>query len=243
MIDVNSTMNDLLDTCIGLVAPHICKACHRPGDALCQSCFFDIVENPYERCIVCRRELSPQTITRYGNLCSMCVRHLPFSHAFAVGERRGALKKLVGDFKYNSERASAKTIAKLLDLALPALPENTVITYITTAPPDIRARGFDHARLIAQSFAHIRGLKIRKLLCREIFDSQHDKNAHERQILAAKMFSIVRRPDDFPRLVLLIDDIWTTGATTIAAAKLLRKAGATDVQLAVAVRQTTEAEE
>ncbi|MFZ2560606.1 MAG: hypothetical protein WAW91_03190 [Candidatus Nanoperiomorbaceae bacterium] len=231
-------MNNFLDINLRAIAPHICKGCGCLGDTLCDSCFFDIIENKYEQCVSCGRQLSPSELAHLGNLCSRCGHTLPFSQVFVVGERRDVLLKLVGDFKYNSERESAKMLAKLLDVTIPPLAKDVLVSYITTSAPHIRSRGFDHMALVARRFAKLRGLTSIKLLGRQISDSQHDKNARERQILADKMFYLTQPHFGLPKRVLLIDDIWTTGATTTAATKLFKTAGVTNVQLAIVARQT-----
>ena len=89
-------------------------------------------------------------------------------------------------------------------------------------------------KIVAEKFAKIRGLKCEKLLFRESSDSQHDKNARERKLLADKMFSVRPNP---PAKILLLDDIWTTGATMSAATKLLLDAGAEEVSLGIVAKQ------
>ena len=228
-------MNNFSDQILSVFAPHICKDCGKVGRALCESCFFDIMEKTYEKCINCEASISQKTFAKNGNMCENCARKLPFAKIFVVGERTGALLRLVDEYKYNSERADAKIFAKLLDKTVPELAPDTVVTFVTTSAPHIRERGFDHMALAAKNFAKLRKLRCQKLLFRENSDSQHDKKARERKILAKKMFSTRRR---IPENVLLLDDIWTTGATTIAAAKLLRESGAKNVQLAIVAKQT-----
>ena len=227
-------MDSWLDSLLSIIAPHMCKGCDWLGATLCRRCIFNIVSRKYDRCINCSCQVSPADFAKRGSLCSACAKVLPFARIFVVGERRGALLKLVGDFKYNGERASARVIAKLLDATIPPLTNDVIITAIPTAPPHVRQRGFDHAELIARWFAKMRRRKFAKLLRRETNQSQHDLGARDRRILAAKMFS---SRETAPARILLIDDIWTTGATTTAAAKLLRKSGAREVDLAIVARQ------
>jgi predicted amidophosphoribosyltransferase len=171
-------------------------------------------------------------------MCAKCSRILPFARVSVVGVRSGALLRLVDEYKYASERDSARVIARLLDEKLPEFSRKTVVSYITTSAPHIRERGFDHMELVAKHFAKIRKLKFAKTLARKSSDSQHDKNAAERQILAAKMFVISRKfARNVPENILLIDDIWTTGATAISAAKLLRENGVQRIELAIVARQ------
>lgn len=231
-------MNNILDHLIGTIAPHICKGCGRAGTTLCHSCFLDIIEGYYRKCILCGAEISEETFAKNGNMCAACSRKLPCRKVWVVGERIGTMMHLVDEFKYNSERSSQKVISELLDVVVPKVSNSTVVTMIPTAPPHIRERGFDHAQLMAKGFAKRRELKFAKLLTRRSFESQHDKNARERMLLASKMFNISRKfQARLPQEVLLVDDIWTTGASTIAATKLLKSAGVESVDLAIIARQ------
>lgn len=224
----------MIDKALALLSPHICKACRAPGETLCNSCFFDITEDNFGRCIVC------DVVTSRDCLCRACSAKTPISRAFVVGEREGVLRRLVGDFKYNSERASAEVLGRLFDAILPDLPLSTVVIPIPTIAPHIRQRGFDHMLLVAQRLSKMRGWRCDNRLLRRADNSvQHGLSASKRRVQAAKAFEInPHRPA--PREVLLIDDIFTTGATTMAAARFLKKAGVEVVNLGIIARQTKD---
>jgi ComF family protein len=222
----------MIDKVLGLLSPHICKACGERGATLCKRCVFDIGGQAYDRCLLC------QAITESNNLCVNCRGKTPFNRAFVVGDRRGALKRLVGDFKFNSERASADVIAELLDLRLPHLPGSTVVVPIPTIGRHIRQRGFDHMALVARRLAKRRGLRCDlSWLGRSDSSVQHGRTAKERRQQAKKAFNLKSRRA-LPNEVLLIDDIFTTGATTQAAGRLLRRAGVKIINLGIVARQT-----
>lgn len=231
-------MYNIIDQILSLISPHICKSCGKVGATLCESCIFDITRDKYQKCINCQDTISRTIRDKNGNLCAKCRKFLPFQKVFVCGERRGILLDLVGDFKYNSERASRKVIAKILAEAV-VVPSDTAVTAIPTAASHIRTRGFDHAKLLAKTFAHQQKLKFIAPLIRTTNQSQHDLSAKDRRVLAKKMFKI-KKSTNIPEKILLIDDIWTTGATTISAAQLLEKAGAKEIYLAIIARQVGE---
>ncbi len=236
-------MNEFFDRALSLISPHICKGCRRLGAPLCKSCFFDIVENSYEKCVVCSRDLTDEEKFRRGNLCAACAKKSLFSAAFVVGARGGILRYLVDDFKFNSERESAKAIAKLLDATIPPLEDNVVVAAVPTSRAHIRARGFDHAELIARNFAKIRHLKFARLACRTNNLTQHELDAAARRELAAKSYAPHKNyRGKMPAKILLIDDIWTTGATTEALASLFRENGAKNLAVAIVARQPAKRE-
>jgi ComF family protein len=186
-------------------------------------------------------QMTTSELAKNGNICRECAQKLPFCKVFVVGARVGTLKKLVGNYKYFSRRESAESIAGLLGEVLPnKLPADLTVVPIPTIPKHIRERGFDHMKLVARRLARIRGLKCdRNLLYRTDNLSQHSANFQQRQKQAAQAF-LVRSSRKVPRRVLLIDDIYTTGATTAAVAKLLKKHGVKEVWLGVAARQVKD---
>ena len=213
-------MNSWIDQILNVAAPHICKGCGAAGATVCERCIFNINRQDFTNCVNCgRRTIQP------SNLCKDCVKKLKFDQIFAVGWRRGVLQSLVDDFKFNSERASAKLIAQLLKQHLPDLPKGCAIVPIPTILPHIRQRGFDHAKLIAKELAKICQTKVEpNLLIRQNNIVQHELKAGQRKAAAKNAFSInpkIRIPEN----ILLIDDIWTTGSTMVAAAELLKKSG------------------
>ena len=224
----------MIDAVLGVVAPHICKGCEASGSTLCDSCFFDIIDDMYAVCIAC------ESIVGVGNLCRKCTELSQLDRAFVVGERRDALKRLIGDFKFNSERASAKVIASLLDARLPYFSQQTTIIPIPTIAPHVRQRGFDHTKLIAKHLSKLRKWPIEtNVLLRKTDSVQHKSSANKRIEQAEKAFEINPRKS-IPKQILLLDDIYTTGATVSAAAKLLRNSGATHIDLGIIARQISK---
>lgn len=226
----------MIDTLIGLVAPHICESCGAAGDVLCKRCFFDILSTKWTKCVGCEIQLTTPIIAKNGNMCQGCRKKLPFCKVFVVGKRAGALKPLVGNYKYFSKRGGAKTIAKLLAKRISGkdISDLTVVP-LPTIPKHVRQRGFDHMKWVAKKLARVLKCGYRPLLVRTDNTSQHGVGKTERQRQAASTFRL-NDLRHIPQKVLLIDDIYTTGATVKAAAKLLKSAGVKEVWLGIIAR-------
>lgn len=152
-----------------------------------------------------------------------------------VGERSGVLKRLVGNYKYESTREAAGVLAQLLDERVAVLPVDTVVTAVPTINRHIRQRGFDHAATLAQEFAELRKLTYAPLLKRTRQTLQHQLDRTARIGAARESFGLRDAGTKTP--VMLIDDIITTGATLEACSRLLREAGATQIFVGVIARQ------
>ncbi len=172
--------------------------------------------------------------TRSGNLCSTC-HDLSAEMVWCVGSRRSELKTLIDNYKFSAMRSASRPLVELLDLTLPALPPEVVVTVVPAASAHTRERGFDHMARIGREFAALRQLPYRPLLRRTLSDTQHFKTRRER--LEAAQQSYVIMGGEIPEVVLLIDDILTTGATLGVNLGLLRDAGVKSLYGAVIARQ------
>lgn len=219
----------MIDALLSYIAPHYCYGCHKIGTILCDNCKYDIISEPYGRCIVCERPCLPE------NLCSRC--RPPYQRAWCVGERTDELERLITDFKFQRVKAAHKTLAELVHQTLPELPSQTIIVPVPTVNSHIRRRGYDHTRLIARHLARLRGLEQRSLLERVTNTAQLGTSRQTRLKQARRAFRATQTLDsDVPYL--LLDDVMTTGATIKYAAKALRAAGATTIWVATVSRQS-----
>jgi len=171
------------------------------------------------------------------NLCLPCRSIGIFDGAWCVGWRNGALKHLLDAYKFHSAVGAARPMIELLSETLPVLPKSLLVVPVPTASAHRRARGFDHMQRIAKPLARRRGLAYREVLERTSTGTQHFKNRQERLQSAAS--GLVARKQ-ITGDVLLVDDIYTTGATTTACATLLKQSGANRVYLAVVARQALD---
>ena len=219
-------LKDLADT----FAPHHCCSCGEIGAVLCEHCKYNITSEAFERCIVCLGLAKPSS-----NLCSSC--RVSYARAWCVGERGDALKAVINLYKYHSTRAASETFVDLLDQTVPSLPPQTCIVAVPTINTHIRQRGYDHMALVARLFAARRGLMVSHALLRS--DHSHQQGASRRQRLEQAKRAFGFTPvESVPHL--LIDDVYTTGATVQYAAQALLSAGASEVYIAVLSRQPLE---
>jgi ComF family protein len=221
----------MIDQVLKIIAPHHCYNCQKLGSTLCDNCKHDIISEPFERCVNC---LS----LRAGNngICTNC--QTSYSRSWAVGERHDALERLLNGYKFSFEKESSKVLASLLDLTVPMLPANTIITYIPTVSGHIRQRGYDHARLIAKEFAKLRQLPYRTTLRRATNSKQVGASRSTRVEQAKNAFT--PHSVETSKIYVMIDDIFTTGSTMKYTSKVLLDAGAKDVFIAVIARQTLD---
>lgn len=104
------------------------------------------------------------------------------------------------------------------------------------SPRGVRARGFDHAVLLAGGAARRLGVPCEPGLLGRVRETEHQSrlSASERRRNLVGAFAVHRPGAVAERRVLVVDDVLTTGATACEVARVLRDAGAREVWILVA---------
>jgi ComF family protein len=110
-----------------------------------------------------------------------------------------------------------------------------VVTPVPLAWTRLLGRGYNQAEAVARPLAALLGLPCRRLLRRRPRPRQALLSRRERGRNLRGAFG-ARATLPAGCRVLLVDDVMTTGATLLAAAGALRRAGATSVRVAVVAR-------
>lgn len=163
------------------------------------------------------------------NKCPDC--ESVFEGLWVVGWREGVLKKIVEEYKYQSVWAMGAFLAELLDFVLPKDLE-VVVVPLPTIGKHVRERGLDHTWRVGRKLAKRRGWKCERLLVRVVDTVQVGANVKKRKTQAERAYAVARRVEP-EKSYLLLDDVWTTGSTMLAAEKVLRAAGAERIYGAV----------
>ncbi|MDX2215382.1 MAG: ComF family protein [Oculatellaceae cyanobacterium bins.114] len=152
------------------------------------------------------------------------------SPVFAWGDYGGALKRAIATLKYENQPQLARPLGHWLANAWLASPLSQ--TPVTVVPIPMHAakrqkRGFDQAELLAEAFCDKTGLLLRRQGLERVraTTAQFELSAEARQQNLLGAFQLGRefrhRSPHSP--VLLLDDVYTTGATVNAAAQTLRR--------------------
>jgi ComF family protein len=147
---------------------------------------------------------------------------------FAWGKYEGAVKQSIGKLKYAGHRSIADFYGELLaaswqQAGLLSLETNLVVVPIPLHPEKFTSRGFNQAELIARRFCQVTGIKLDLSLKRTRSTvAQFGLSRSARQSNVAGAFSLNHSAIKPGTTALLIDDIYTTGATVRSAATVLR---------------------
>lgn len=148
---------------------------------------------------------------------------------FAWGPYSGPLKRAIKVLKYENQPQLAAPLGSWLAQQWLTSALKTRAIGVVPIPMHLekqQQRGFNQAELLAKAFCHHTGLPLRHGLSRKRpTEAQFGLAAVEREQNLADAFELGQ---DFlshspTQAVLLLDDIYTTGATARSAAQLLRR--------------------
>jgi ComF family protein len=173
--------------------------------------------------------------------CARCRRALsPFAAGASLGPYEGALRVLVHELKYRGRRRVAVRLAETLASSSEVrrlVAGAHVLVPVPLHPRRERERGFNQSELLARALAERCRIPVaRALVRREDTPPQTGLSAAARRANVAAAFALRRRAAVASRVVVLVDDVLTTGATARACARLIVDAGATEVRLLTAAR-------
>jgi len=155
------------------------------------------------------------------------------TRATAIGPYDGRLRDIIQALKYDPRPTIAKHLAARMHAAgADVLAGADVVVPVPLHRSRERTRGFNQARALG---SHL-GLPVCDALVRtRRTESQADLPADRRHTNVRGAFAMTRT-DVHARVVVLVDDVWTTGATLGACAAVLLDAGAAEVRALTAGR-------
>lgn len=221
-----------------LVFPSDCEICGVGGlpAPFCEDCRRELIEAAGKACPRCAMPIGPYATVDGG--CGECRgRSLGFDEAVALGVYQGPIRALCLAIKRES---SAWLCAHLADLLMDSRGEmlrDRGVSCVTAVPLHWRrrlSRGYNQADALADRLA--RRLKVPRIpaLRRVVATPTLARLGRvERAELVRNAFVATRKRTGLGGVVILVDDILTTGSTCGAAARALKKAGAKQVIVAV----------
>ena len=204
----------ILQACIEVLFPEFCIGCESLNTLLCRNCyetieFLQFALSSKEKC----PNLSSITCCCYYD---------------------GLAKKIIQELKYHSVIAAGKTVAHLMYYTC-YLPEHCVVTFVPMHKKKIGKRGFNQTEVIATELSKLTNKPVAQLLVKtQTTKSQmsiHSKDIRKQNIIGTISINpqVSTHATKTYTSVLIIDDVFTSGATLEYCAKILTDFGFTTV--------------
>ncbi len=213
---------------INTLIPKVCLLCGKRLKSkkfLCEKCQ-DFERNISPFCSKCGIGISPDSKTK---LCQRCrSKKFYFIKNLSPFIFKEPLSKLIHLFKYKSFRFlgdffSEKLIEFIQNLHIP-LEDYHFISSVPLHKRKLREREFNQSKLLAKNISNHFGIPYKEVLgVKQYLDSQVNKTAKKRTIDIRGNFYIIGEVKD--KNIILIDDVFTTGATLSECAKTLKEKG------------------
>ena len=239
-MDITRASSIVYDSLLALVYPQTCAVCggsveSRALGVTCADCWqqtpiFTGAENVCWKCGLPSRGAAPYE-KREEVRCRRCDAEC-FTAARSCGAYEGALRASILTLKH-SPHVCGRLVTLLAETQMRS-PLNlaTRIVPVPLHPEREKARGFNQAAVIGRALARVNALPFDEVsLIRMHHTDRHraGMDAKDRRATVSDAFRI-----SYPALiagerVLLVDDVFTTGATVSSCAKVLLDAGAAEV--------------
>lgn len=193
----------LLNTALDVLFPPRCVGCGCVGSLFCARCQAAIPTPP-----------------------PVCEPDSPLAEWRATAEFGGAIQHIIHAYKYKNQRRFAAPLAeRMADVLAASGWQPTLITAAPLHASRQKERGYNQAALLAERIARAAGAPFRGEIIWRVRATrpQVGLNARERRENMANAFAA---RDVAGESIVIVDDVYTTGATLRACAEALRSAGA-----------------
>jgi Predicted amidophosphoribosyltransferases len=211
-------MKTVFSDLLSLFFPNICTLCKKT-----------LVKGEEHLCVSCLNKLSRTYVSRYGNPTTNLFKNnidAVFSSAFLYYEKGGNTQKLIYSLKYHGNKKLGYTLGRQAAIELQSNPDFVLPDLLIPVPLHLkrqRKRGYNQSEWIAKGINSILGgvIDTSHLKRKKHTDTQTKRGVFERNMNMENSFFLEKGEELSGKHILLIDDVFTSGATVGACARLL----------------------
>jgi competence protein ComFC len=228
-----------------LAFPSVCRRCgallENPAERLvCPDCWAALAPCKASHCPVCGRFFDGDGDS---HPCGACLRRRsPLAAVRSAARYDGAVKEILLLFKYRGLRPLGRPLAVFLHRALgeddPPWKGADLLVPVPLHRARRRERGFNQAGVLARELSRLTEIPVAVRILRKTapLRPQAGRSAAERRKAVRGAFRVARAGNVRGRIVVLVDDVCTTGSTLGECARVLRRAGAAEVRAVTVAR-------
>ncbi|NRA56625.1 MAG: ComF family protein [Phycisphaerales bacterium] len=197
-----------------------------------------VADDPSTYCPRCGKDIGPNEFVE--GTCSSCRKEkLPWGGVVRLGPYEPHLREPIHNFKFDRwhtvgehlGRALGAAVAERLHVVaeqagepLAAITSRSIVVPVPMSFLRRASRGIDHANCLARAVANGSGLPMQRWLVRQHRPTQTGLSMAARRKNQQRSMKPRIGPDQIgsPRVVVLVDDVMTTGATLVEACRAIR---------------------
>ena len=232
-------MRSFFESFFQFLLPPQCRCCEgflEAGDqGVCSDCLSQMhwIEPPF--CSICGTPF-PSGVGD-SHTCGDCLtktRH--FETARALGYYAGPLQKMIHRWKYQGRTFLTGSLGEWMATALLRYwnpPPFDLLVPVPLHPRRLQERGFNQALLLVKELSRRTGIRYHKkfLQKKEATLPQVNLSGAEREKAVRNAFQYIGNEDLEGKTLLLVDDVYTTGATVNECSRVLMASGAERVHV------------
>ena len=224
-----------------LMPEYSCMVCGREcadtTTLVCENCKKILVPITGHVCKKCGAPV-PNTV----EICDECLSneiHFDMARAAYIFDEQSS--QMIYKLKYFGSKYAAKHIAASMIEPMSRFEKIDIIVPVPLHENRQKQRGYNQAKLICDNLSEMTGIKTNStILSRKIeTETQTGKNKEERKANVVGAFVVNNKTELPGKNILIVDDVFTTGATTNECARILKKAGAAKVFVLTCLKTTS----
>ncbi|MEN9341877.1 MAG: hypothetical protein RIQ54_133 [Candidatus Parcubacteria bacterium] len=226
----------VIEKILDLFFPRYCVGCNsnlnQDEQAICRDCFSDINIQTNTYCLVCRARVPESQTNNTYKAIKSCHPETPWPLITAASYKQESVAALIKQLKFSDNKEAAKPLG---NLAAQALKEKNISRSLILVPIPLgkkrrRQRGYNQAELIAKEIGLLLRIPVETTLLSRIRETRPQtemSSPSQRQSNIEKCFRATIQTSDIYHntVIVLVDDVVTTGQTARQAAQTLRQSG------------------